>query len=265
MILKKNPLTSINDILRIWVWCLCMRSVVSILSFYLSIYPRKPEQFPLQHINALRQPMRNERNVTRSCERLHPITFKGGLKSCLAQISSQTCSQYFLRGRAGSPWVSVAARMWIMVVLMWLHASVQIMSSTFHKIMVRFASSDLLLPVPNRVLPTWNEFSWSKSMFVHICATGAVVTYQQVFLCLHICLSVHRSLSLFSCLRLAPPTPLVSPRWPWDAAGNKKALEWQKPAGVQRFGGEKSCSLPVSPSELRGSRQILTSHFVKLC
>lgn len=134
-----------------------------------------------------------------------------GLKSCLVQISSQTCNQNFLRGRAGSPW--------IMVVLMWLHASAQIMSSTFHKIMVRFASSGLLLPVLNIVLPTWNKFSSSKSTFVHICVTGAVVTYQQVFLCLHVCLSLHRRsrLSLFSCLSLAPPTPLVSPRWPWDA------------------------------------------------
>lgn len=192
----------------------------------LSIYPRKPEQFPLQHINALRQPMRNERNVTRSCERLHPITFKGDSSHVWLKSVLRRATRIF--SEAGQDLrVSVAARMWIMAVLVWLHASVQIMSSTFHKIMVRFAWPGLLLPVLNIVLPTWNKFSWSKSMFVHICATGAVVTYQQVFLCLHVCLSLHRRswLSLFSCLRLAPPTPLVSPHWPWDATGNKKALD----------------------------------------
>lgn len=163
-----------------------------------------------------------------------------GLKSCLAQFSSQTYS-FIFPSRIGSMGIWVAARMWRMVTLMWLGAHVRVTSSKFHEKTVAFASP-VLFTAPLNVLLLC---SWSKRNVLHILATGAVVTWQQVVVWLCVSLPRRSRLGFVSCFRLAW-------RWPSEATGNKKYFEWKNPAGDQRFAG-KNIDFLLKPSRFTGS------------
>lgn len=172
-----------------------------------------------------------------------------GLKSCLAHFGSQTFS-FIFSSRMGWMWIWVAARMWRMVTLMWLGARVHVTSSEFHE-------------TNGCVCFTWP--GWRLHWILSGYAAGAKETsctfLQQVQLS-HasrwLCVSLHRrsELSFVSCFRLAS-------RWPSEAIGNNKCLEWEKPAGDQRFAG-KNLNFLLKPSRFMGSdRHKLAFFFLK--
>lgn len=243
-----------------WVWYLCIVCVLLCLSYpsiHLSKKARAVSTSAYKCFAAADEEWEECDSV------MWTITsdyLQRGLKSCLAQISSQTWNQIFLRGRAASPWVSVAARMWIMAVLMWLHASVQITSCTFHKIMVRFASSGLLPPVLNIVLPTWNKFSWGKRN-VGLCTFVQQVQLSHTSRCFCVYMYVFAQTELaepFLVFEISPTYPTCVPTLTLRCNRQQEGFGVAETSRSSKIWWGEKKSLPVSSSKSEESRQILS-------